>query len=278
MSNQDVVFQDIFEGAERVEVLGKLPSVMWEYVLEGNKLTDHLKQSRPEYRQSLEMLERLLAVLLSAADYLGNDALKNRMTGHSQMLASLKDNSVPAPEFIEKFKAELEGLQKMAGPRPDSVGDGSLAKKIAGQELERFERVRAGRSSDLVVSVETLDEIRNYLATEVMTEGISSILVVDNAGTLVVNMGEKLQMDVVALAAVAAANFAATEKIARLIGESDFVLLFYKGHSESFHFTRVGTEYIIVTIFNNSLSLGLLRLKINEVAQVLETKLPKREV
>lgn len=87
-----------------------------------------------------------------------------------------------------------------------------------------------------------------------------------------------MDLDVISLAAVAAANFAATEQIARLIGESDFVLLFYKGHSESFHFSRVGTEYIIVTIFDNSLSLGLLRLKIAEVSQVLESKLPKREV
>jgi predicted regulator of Ras-like GTPase activity (Roadblock/LC7/MglB family) len=81
----------------------------------------------------------------------------------------------------------------------------------------------------------------------------------------------------VSLAAVAAANFAATEHIARLIGERDFVLLFYKGHNESFHFSRVGTDYIIVTIFDNSLSLGLLRLKIAEVSHVLEQKLPKRQ-
>ena len=37
-------------------------------------------------------------------------------------------------------------------------------------------------------------------------------------------------------------------------------------------------EYIIVTIFSNSFSLGLLRLKIAEVVLVLEKKLPKREV
>jgi predicted regulator of Ras-like GTPase activity (Roadblock/LC7/MglB family) len=110
-----------------------------------------------------------------------------------------------------------------------------------------------------------------------MTEGISSILVIDNAGSLIVNMGNKIQLDAISLAAVAAANFAATEQIARLIGERDFVLLFYKGHSESFHFSRVGEEYIIVTIFNNSLSLGLVRLKIAEVATVLAKKLPKRE-
>jgi predicted regulator of Ras-like GTPase activity (Roadblock/LC7/MglB family) len=100
-------------------------------------------------------------------------------------------------------------------------------------------------------------------------------MVIDDAGTLIVNVGEKIELDVVSLAAVAAANFAATEKIARLIGERDFVLLYYKGHSESFHFTRLGQGYIIVTIFTNSMTLGLLRLKIAKAAQVLKNKLPK---
>ena len=110
-----------------------------------------------------------------------------------------------------------------------------------------------------------------------MTEGISSLMIIDTAGSLILHIGNKIELDAVSLAAVAAANFAATEQIARLIGEQDFVLLFYKGHNESFHFSRVGPEYIIVTIFSNSLSLGLLRLKIAEVVLVLEKKLPKRE-
>ena len=110
-----------------------------------------------------------------------------------------------------------------------------------------------------------------------MSEGISSILIIDNAGTLIVNIGTKPSLDATSLAAVAAANYAATQQIARLIGERDFVLLFYKGHNESFHFCRIGEEFIIVTVFQNSLSLGLLRLKITEAAATLEKKLPKRE-
>ena len=102
------------------------------------------------------------------------------------------------------------------------------------------------------------------------------MLVIDDAGSLIVSVGNKPSLDVTSLAAVAAANYAATQRIARLIGEPDFALLFYKGHDESFHFARVGEEYIIITIFENSLSLGLLRLKIAEAADMLEKKLPKR--
>ncbi len=167
-------------------------------------------------------------------------------------------------------------LEALAGQRRESP-EAILDNVLLDRELQRAEKIKTGRSADIIVSVALLDEIRDYLTKEILTEGISTVLIIDNAGTLIVNIGSKLELDVIGLAAVAAANFAATEQIAKLIGERDFVLLFYKGHSESFHFCRVGTEYIIVTIFDNALSLGLLRLKIAEVAQALEKMLPHRE-
>jgi predicted regulator of Ras-like GTPase activity (Roadblock/LC7/MglB family) len=193
------------------------------------------------------------------------------------MLTAFSEGKLSPTELIESFNSELPKLEAMSGPRPESSELGSLDKQFLEKEWDRVDEVKRGRSSDLVVTVEELNTIRDYLAKEVRTEGISSILIIDNAGTLIVNVGDKIDIDAIALAAVAAANFAATEKIAHLIGEQDFVLLFYKGHHESFHFSRVDEEYIIVTIFENSLSLGLLRLKIAEVVRVLEKKLPKRE-
>jgi predicted regulator of Ras-like GTPase activity (Roadblock/LC7/MglB family) len=164
----------------------------------------------------------------------------------------------------------------MAGQRVDSSAT-FLDAATLDLELEKAEKVKTGRSADLVVSTKMLDDLRNYLTTEVLTEGISSVLIIDNAGALIASVGSKPALDVTSLAAVAAANFAATQQIARLIGERDFILLFYKGHNESFHFSRVGDEYIIVTVFENTLSLGLLRLKIADVSGVLQSKLPKRQ-
>ena len=277
MTAQDVGVEDIFKGAEKVEIFGKLPGLLWAYIETGRRLVQDLEVRPSDLPESVGKLEKLLEILNSAADHLGNKDLKGRLDPHSQMLSALASGETGQETFAQSFTSSLAKLEEIAGPKGSLVADRFMGKDLLEQELDKVDKIKAGRSADIVVSVDVLNDVRNYLSSEVMTEGITSVLVIDNAGSLIVNIGNKIELDAISLAAVAAANFAATEQIARLIGERDFVLLFYKGHSESFHFSRVGEEYIIVTIFNNALSLGLVRLKIAEVAAVLAKKLPRRE-
>ena len=72
------------------------------------------------------------------------------------------------------------------------------------------------------------------------------------------------------LAALAAANFGATSQMARLIGEDDFSLLFHKGKKDSIHFAKVGQEMILITIFGDEVSLGLVRLRVAELTNNIE--------
>jgi len=270
--------EDIFKGAEKIEIFGKLPTLIWAYIESAHKLIDDLKIGKEGSYATADEMGKILEILASAADHLGNQDLKSRLEVHLGVLNSLElEDSASRSDFVNSLTSALPKLEQIAGPRPESGGEETLYRKFVAEELARAEKIKTGRSADIVVSIDILEDVRSYLAKEVMVEGISSMLVIDNAGSLIVNIGSKVNLDAISLAAVAAANFAATEQIARLIGETDFVLLFYKGHAESFHFTRAGTEYIIVTIFDNSLSLGLLRLKIAEVAKVLQAKLPKRE-
>jgi predicted regulator of Ras-like GTPase activity (Roadblock/LC7/MglB family) len=277
MAANETASQDIFEGAERVEILGKLPGLLWGYIGALNRFLEELQSSPENCSGPGRNLSKALEILAAAADFLGNKELKTRLDDHQAKLTSWADGELSIEEFTQYGVNEVAKLESMAGPRPESGLDGIMSTQNFEREMAKLEHIKTGRSADIVVSVELLDEIRDYLSQDVITEGISSMLVIDNAGTLIVSVGDKISVDAVALAAVAAANFAATEKIAHLIGESDFVLLFYKGHNESFHFRRVGKEYIVVTIFNNAMSLGLLRLKLSEVAKTLVDKLPKRE-
>jgi len=277
MSAQDVVFKDIFEGADAIEILGKLPSILWAYIEKGRSLVTTLETSPSDFSQASEETKRMLGAVESASQYLANEELKDFVGVQAKMLAALVNADLSAKEFIDSFTPMLRKLEAMAGPRPESGVAGMMDKRFFEQDLDIGEEVKKGRSRDLVVSIDVLNDIHDCLSKSAVTEGISSILIIDNAGTLIVSVGDKIELDAVSLAAVSAANFAATEKIARLIGERDFVLLFYKGHNESFHFSRVGTDYIVVTIFDNSLSLGLLRLKIAEVSRVIEKKLPTRQ-
>jgi predicted regulator of Ras-like GTPase activity (Roadblock/LC7/MglB family) len=76
-------------------------------------------------------------------------------------------------------------------------------------------------------------------------------------------------VDVAALSALTAANFGATAEIAKLLGEDEFNLLFHKGNKENIYFSGVGEHLIVVTIFDNKTSLGLVRLRVNKVADEL---------
>ena len=73
------------------------------------------------------------------------------------------------------------------------------------------------------------------------------------------------------MAALSAANFAATAEIAKLIGEENFTLLFHKGDKRNIHFSRLGNDYLIVTLFNDNVSLGLIRLKLGSAVQQMST-------
>lgn len=278
MTAQDTEVQDIFSGAERIEIFGKLPTFLWAYIDAGRQLAQDLKNSPHRRDEGVARMSRILEVLYSAAFHLDNEELRKKLEPQSKVLEALSAGAAPDQGLLRAFDKGLSELERVAGQRTVSQTTQVTQRDLIEKELARLEKIKTGRSADIVVSIDLVNEIRDYLTREVMTEGMSSLLVIDDAGSLIVNVGNKIDLDAISLAAVAAANFAATEQIARLIGESDFVLLFYKGHNESFHFMRVGNEYIIVTIFSNSLSLGLVRLRIAEVAAVLEKKLPKREV
>jgi predicted regulator of Ras-like GTPase activity (Roadblock/LC7/MglB family) len=273
----DLPIKDIFDGAEKIEILGKLPFFLWAYIDKGRALADELAR-RPDQCDSLaEEAARLLEVLHSAASHLNNEKLHEIISLHGSAVCAYREGQSPAQELADLMLSGLSVLEGMAGPRQEpSAALGPDGRSID-RELARHERVKSGRSADIIVDHEVIKGLQEFLSTEVLTEGISAVLLIDDAGTLIAKVGEHSSVDVESLAAVAAANFAATEKIAHLIGERDFVLLFYKGHNESFHFSRIGGGYIIVTIFSNSLSLGLLRLRIAAAAQTIEQRLPKRE-
>lgn len=276
MTQQNGISRDIFRGAEKIEIFGRLPSLLWSYIDIARNLIQDLKTKPNSDSPAMPKVRRMLEILDSAADHLENRKLKDRLNKQLNMLTSLEAGKLSGG-FVDSFEAELSTLAELAGQRVDTSSSGLLDPASLELDMQKGERIKSGRSADLIVNVAILDDVKNYLTQEILTDGVSSVLIIDNAGTLIVNIGTKPSLDATSLAAVAAANYAATQQIARLIGEQDFVLLFYKGLNESFHFCRVGEEFIIVTVFENSLSLGLLRLKIAEAAAVLEKKLPKRQ-
>jgi predicted regulator of Ras-like GTPase activity (Roadblock/LC7/MglB family) len=84
------------------------------------------------------------------------------------------------------------------------------------------------------------------------------------------------------LSALTAANFGATAEIAKILGEEEFTLLFHKGRNENVYFSAVGEHVILVTLFDNRTSLGVIRLQIgkiiDELSKILSTIFEKKRV
>lgn len=122
---------------------------------------------------------------------------------------------------------------------------------------------------DIVLTAATFEKIRNKLEESLISAGVGTVLIVDSAGNIVVNCGKELP-DSISLAALTAANFAATSQIAKMIGEDDFSLLFHKGKKDSIHFSKINQEFIMITIFGEDVSLGIIRLRVNELIKSLQ--------
>jgi predicted regulator of Ras-like GTPase activity (Roadblock/LC7/MglB family) len=97
-------------------------------------------------------------------------------------------------------------------------------------------------------------------------------LLVDRSGQLVATVGEQPHFDPTAFATLTAADFSANDQLAQLIGETDFNSLFHQGEKESMYLADVARRVILVALFDNRTTLGLVRLKIKDTVSEL-TKL-----
>jgi predicted regulator of Ras-like GTPase activity (Roadblock/LC7/MglB family) len=94
-------------------------------------------------------------------------------------------------------------------------------------------------------------------------------LLVDRSGQLVATVGEQPKFDPTAFATLTAADFSANDQLAKLIGESDFNSLFHQGEKESMYLADVARRVILVVLFDNRTTLGLVRLKMKETVNEL---------
>ena len=89
-------------------------------------------------------------------------------------------------------------------------------------------------------------------------------LLVDRTGQLVATVGEQQNFDPTEFATLTAADFSANDQLAKLMGESDFKTLFHQGETASMYLADVAHRVILVVLFDNRTTLGLVRLKMKE--------------
>jgi len=97
-----------------------------------------------------------------------------------------------------------------------------------------------------------------------------AVFLIDKNGQQIATAGEVEQFDTTSLASLTAGNVAATDGLAKLIGEREFSVLFHEGQQDHIHISIVAKRAILVVIFDDRSSLGLVRLRVKRASADLE--------
>ena len=95
------------------------------------------------------------------------------------------------------------------------------------------------------------------------------VFVVDKNGQLIAEAGEVRGIDTTSLASLTAGSIAATGGLAKIIGEEDFPVHFHQGERDNLHITLVAKRVILVVVFDDRSSLGLVRLRVKKAGAEL---------
>ena len=94
-----------------------------------------------------------------------------------------------------------------------------------------------------------------------------AVLLIGRDGQPIAEAGEVGEIDVTSLSSLTAGNVAATGGISKILREKDFTSQFHEGEKTHVHITLVGGRAILVVLFDERSSLGLVRLRVKKASE-----------
>ncbi len=122
--------------------------------------------------------------------------------------------------------------------------------------------------SGLVMYEEEFKQIDAELSKLHQLANAKITFLVDKNGQLIASVGETQNLDTTSLASLTAGNIAATGGMANLLGEKEFSILFHEGEKDNVHISLIGDRVILVVVFDQRSSLGLVRLRVKKSSEV----------
>ena len=121
-------------------------------------------------------------------------------------------------------------------------------------------------SADFVLYEEEFKHLEEALRRLRQEANAKAVFLIDKNGQQIASAGEVEQFDTTSLASLTAGNVAATDGLAKLIGEREFSVLFHEGQQDHIHISIVAKRAILVVIFDDRSSLGLVRLRVKRAS------------
>lgn len=118
---------------------------------------------------------------------------------------------------------------------------------------------------DLVLHEEEFARLTRLAERLLREANARFVTLIDRNGQPIASAGDLEEVDRTALASLAAGNVAATEGLARMIGERNFQSMYHEGDRDHLHLSAVGDVGILLVAFDERSSLGLVRLRVRQV-------------
>ena len=115
------------------------------------------------------------------------------------------------------------------------------------------------RVHDIVIHEADAVRIDAVLGRFLADSGCAAVLLIDRSGQPLAETGVSRTLDTGSIGALAAGAFSATAALARLLGESEFSVLFHEGVRESMHVSTVDDDTILLAIFDERTTVGMVR-------------------
>ena len=126
-------------------------------------------------------------------------------------------------------------------------------------------------TNQLVMYEEELQQISLICETLHRDANAKAVLVIDKNGQAIAQAGEIESLDVTSLSSLTAGNVAATGGIANLLSEQEFAGQFHEGERTNVHISIVNQRVILLVLFDERSSLGLVRLRVRKASKGLGT-------
>jgi predicted regulator of Ras-like GTPase activity (Roadblock/LC7/MglB family) len=123
----------------------------------------------------------------------------------------------------------------------------------------------------MVMYEEEFHQIQGIVDGLVKASNARVVFIIDKNGQLIASAGDTEHMDTTSLASLTAGNIAATGGMAKLLRENEFSTQFHEGEKANIHIQLVDNRVILVVIFDNKTSLGLVRLRVKKACEHLHS-------
>jgi hypothetical protein len=123
---------------------------------------------------------------------------------------------------------------------------------------------------NVVVTVEDHERFHHEVEAIGREANAKLVYLIDKAGQQIATFGNLDGVDPTSLASLTAGNVAATEGVAALVGESGFSSQHHEGARDSLYISVVAQRLILLVVFDERSSAGLVRLRCGQHTAALE--------